>query len=374
MAFKTMTPEELRDQIAKGEDVLILDVRNPEDYEDWKIEGRTVRSVNIPYFDFLDDEKAGEPHLSKDTQVVSVCAKGGSSQMVAELLADQGYDVASLEGGMKAWSQIYHRVPIIEEDNLKLYQVLRPAKGCISYLLVSDNEALVLDPARHVDQYIEWAEEDGARITRIVDTHMHADHISGARDLADKTGADYYISSVDAKNLPHDYLPLEKQEKIPFGTANVKVIALETPGHTPGSVSLLVQDRYLLTGDTLFVNGPGRPDLGGNAEARAEMLFDTVAKKLGEMPDDLVVLPGHYAHIQEIDEDGVVRDTLGRIRERSDVMRVTEKDKFLEGVIGNLPATPPNFESILQVNRGHKKVAEEEAIEMEIGPNNCAIS
>ncbi|OYD07122.1 MBL fold metallo-hydrolase [Paludifilum halophilum] len=373
MAFKTITAEELRDKTDNRDDILILDVRNPEDYAYWKIEGKTVRTLNIPYFDFLDNKKAGEPYLPKESEVIIVCAKGVSSQMVTEILADQGYHVASLEGGMRAWSQVYHRTPVIEAENLKLYQVRRPAKGCLSYLMISGDEALVLDPNRHVDQYMKWAEEDGARITTIVDTHMHADHISGAQELAQKTGADYYISSADAKDLFHNYKRLEKQDGVLFGEADVKVIALETPGHTPGSVSLLVKDRYLLSGDTLFVGGPGRPDLGGNPEVRGKMLFETIFGRLGEMPEDIVVFPGHYAGIEEIDENGAVWDTLGRIRERSDVMQIRDQGQFLQAVIKNLPETPPNYENILQVNGGRKQVGDEEAIDMETGPNNCAI-
>src|SRR5699024_6497847 len=149
MSIKTITVEKLHDKIADGENLLILDVRNPEDFQNWKIEGKNVQNLNIPYFDFLDDEKAAESHLSKETEVVVVCVKGGSSEMVAEMLADQGYDVFSVEGGMHAWGDSYTFKSVVEDSDISIYQGIRPARGCLSYVIASQDEAIIVDPLRH---------------------------------------------------------------------------------------------------------------------------------------------------------------------------------------------------------------------------------
>nr|WP_242549804.1 rhodanese-like domain-containing protein [Alicyclobacillus mali (ex Roth et al. 2021)] len=131
MAIRTISAAELHRKMDSGESLFILDVRNPEEYQDWKIEGNQLRSINIPYFDFLDDNDALYADLPKDTEIITVCAKGGSAQMVAELLEQRGYDVSVLEGGMLAWSQFYVPVTIVEDENLKLIQFNRLAKGCL---------------------------------------------------------------------------------------------------------------------------------------------------------------------------------------------------------------------------------------------------
>ncbi|MGZ4133765.1 MAG: rhodanese-like domain-containing protein, partial [Tumebacillaceae bacterium] len=183
--LKEMEAAQLHARINGGEPILLLDVRNAEAYRDWKIEGAGLQSVNIAYFDFLEEEKeAIYNQLPKNTEIVVVCAKGISAKMVAELLDTRGFDVSYLRGGMQEWSQFYHPVTIAEEQGMKLVQFNRLAKGCLSYMILSQGEALIVDPGRHVEEYIRFAQTENVTIKHIMDTHLHADHISGGLELA----------------------------------------------------------------------------------------------------------------------------------------------------------------------------------------------
>lgn len=370
-----ITTKELHERIASGKPVFILDVRNEEEYANWKIEGKHVTSINVPYFAFVEeDESVWEaiPHDVKD--IVVICAKGGSSEFVAEQLRAQGYNAVSLEGGMLAWSQFYQPELVAVDENLKLYQVNRLAKGCLSYVLISEGEALVVDPNRHVDVYLELAQKEGAVIRHIIDTHVHADHISGGPELAKLTRVTYYLSSSDVQDGTISFEPLENHPQIRMGKVIVEVLAIPTPGHTPGSVSLLVNKKYLLSGDTIFVGGLGRPDLGGKAKEWAQMLYDTVFTTIANLPDDVYVLPAHYADVQEINERGIVGAPLGDIRRSNEIMRTQDREAFTETVAASAQSEkPPNFETIVEINRGLKEVTADEANELELGPNRCAV-
>ncbi len=376
--IKQMSTAELYDKMKAGENLVILDVRNEDEYNDWKIEGKSLRSVNIPYFDFLEEDQINvhEQKLPKDAEIVVVCAKGGSSEMVAETLQQRGYNVSSLEGGMLAWSKFYYPTEVAFDENLKLIQVNRLSKGCLSYFVISEGKAIVVDPNQHINVYLDLAQKENAQIVAILDSHLHADHISGAPAIAKETGATYYINSSDfaGENPGYEYEPLENYDNIRFGNVNVEVLAIQTPGHTPGSVSFLLNDKYMLSGDTVFVGGLGRPDLGGKAREWALDLYDTVFKKLSELADDIIVLPAHYADIREINDQGIVSAMLGDIRRNNVVMQTSNKEEFTEIVAGAANTTkPPNFEEIIAINRGQLKVDDERATELEIGPNRCAV-
>jgi glyoxylase-like metal-dependent hydrolase (beta-lactamase superfamily II) len=373
--MRVLNARELHEKIASGEPLFILDVRNPEEYEEWRIEGENITSQNIWYVDFLEQEGDRQllESLPRDAEIVVICAKGGGAKMVAEILDGEGYNVSYLEKGMLAWSQFYHPVTIVEQPAMKLIQINRLAKGCLSYMVISDGEALVVDPSRHLDVYLELAEKEHATIRNIVDTHLHADHISGGETLAEKTGATYYISSSEMKGARKSFEPLEKYQAIRFGRVKAEVMAIPTPGHTPGSVSLLVNHQILLSGDTLFVGGLGRPDLGGKARDWAQALYDTVFQTIADLPDEVLVLPAHFADVREINASGYVGATLGEIRDNNAIMRTRDKEVFTEWVAGSVGETPPHYEEIIGINRGVLEVLPDQATELEIGPNRCAV-
>jgi len=369
-----LTPEELYGKMEAGEPLVILDVRNEEEFAEWKIEGKTLEHINIPYYAIIEEEHDALKDLPRDKEIVVVCAKGGASDYVAQMLLDTGRKAGHLKGGMLAWSQFYHPVLVYADDKMKIIQVNRYAKGCLSYAVVSRGKGLIVDPNRNVDVYLKLAQDHGFVIESVADTHLHADHITGGQRLAELTGATYYISAQEAKGTSLKFEPLERHAKIRVGDVDVEVLPIPTPGHTPGSTSFLIDNRFLLSGDTIFVGGLGRPDLGGKAREWAEDLYDTVFKTIRNIPDDCLVLPAHYGEIWEIRPDGAVAATLGEIRANNEIMRNEDRVSFTEHVAAAaVSLKPPNFEEIIAVNRGELTVGEERAIELEIGPNRCAV-
>ncbi|WP_031408900.1 MBL fold metallo-hydrolase [Geobacillus vulcani] len=371
---KEMTVQQMTEKVLNKASLFILDVRNESDFRDWKIEGENFAYLNVPYFELIDGVDSIVDRLPKDQDIVVVCAKGGSAAFVAEQLAEAGFDnVYTLAGGMQAWSEHLHQAKVYEDDQLKIYQFIRVGKGCLSYMVISGSEALVVDPLRFVDVYEQVAKQEGVTITHIVDSHLHADHLSGGKALAERTGAAYYL--MKSEGAVFDFEPLEQHETIDFENVHLEVLAVKTPGHTPGSVSFFVNGKWLFSGDTIFVGGLGRPDLGGKVAEWAEDLYHTVYEKVAAMADDVIVLPAHYANLdEEINAEGYVGDTLGRIRARNEMMQNKPKDEFIDLVIQSAKTeTPPNFEDIVAINRGLKTVDIETQRELEIGPNRCAL-
>ncbi|NNU83429.1 MBL fold metallo-hydrolase [Geobacillus sp. BMUD] len=371
---KEMTVQQMTEKVLNKASLFILDVRNESDFRDWKIEGENFAYLNVPYFELIDGVDSIVDRLPKDQDIVVVCAKGGSAAFVAEQLAEAGFDnVYTLAGGMQAWSEHLHQAKVYEDDQLKIYQFIRVGKGCLSYMVISGSEALVVDPLRFVDVYEQVAKQEGVTITHIVDSHLHADHLSGGKALAERTEAAYYL--MKSEGAVFDFEPLEQHETIDFENVHLEVLAVKTPGHTPGSVSFFVNGKWLFSGDTIFVGGLGRPDLGGKVAEWAEDLYHTVYEKVAAMADDVIVLPAHYANLdEEINAEGYVGDTLGRIRARNEMMQNKPKDEFIDLVIQSAKTeTPPNFEDIVAINRGLKTVDIETQRELEIGPNRCAL-
>jgi glyoxylase-like metal-dependent hydrolase (beta-lactamase superfamily II) len=374
MTLNVITAKQLAEKVFNKEKLFILDVRNESDFNDWKVEGENFTYLNVPYFELIDGIEPIADQVPKDKDVVIICAKGGSSVFVGEQLVEAGFtNIYTLEDGMKAWSEHLEKVKIYEDNKIKVYQFIRIGKGCLSYMIVSDDEALVIDSARFVDHYSDSAKQEGAKITHIVDSHLHADHISGGKMLADKTGAKYYL--MKSEGAVFDFEPLENYDKINFNHVQLEVLAVKTPGHTPGSVSFLVNDKLLFSGDTIFISGLGRPDLGNKVREWANDLYDTVHNKVSDIADDVIVLPGHYADLDtEINANRFIGDMLGNIRKRNEKMFTTPKDEFLNQVENSASSVkPPNYEEIVGINRGTQSADVDKMQELEIGPNRCAV-
>lgn len=374
MSVKVMKAADITKMILNKDDLFILDVRNSEEYKEWKIEGESVKSINVPYFELLEGVDTLEGEVPKDKKVLVTCAKEGSSKFVAEQLDEAGYtDVYYLEGGMKTWSEYLHEVKVYQDEDITVYQHIRVGKGCLSYMVLSGDQMLIVDPQRFIDVYQEAAKKYNVKITHVVDSHLHADHISGGRDIAEKVGAKYYL--MQSEGATFDFEALESHDKIEFEKVKLEVLAIKTPGHTPGSVSFFVNDKLLFSGDTIFVSGLGRPDLGGKVREWANDLYETIYSKVSQIADDVFVLPTHYADLeQEMNEDGYVGDTLGNIRQRNEKMFNVDKELFLEQVEDSVSdEKPPNFEEIIAINRGVESASIERLSELEIGPNRCAV-
>ncbi|MDP8247804.1 MAG: rhodanese-like domain-containing protein [Candidatus Tritonobacter lacicola] len=231
--------------------------------------------------------------------------------------------------------------------------------GCYSYLIGCPKAgvACVVDPERHVDRYIDTARENGMRITHIFDTHIHADHITGSRELARRTGAKIHVHH--NAGAAYDHIPLRDGDRFKFGVANLEII--ETPGHTPNSVTIAVSDTsrskdpmLLLTGDLLFVGDIGRPDLAGEdlLEEQVKNLYDSLYAKLARFPDGVEVYPAHGAG--SLCGKGISpkpMTTLGFERRYNPLLNKMPFEKFREIMTAEFQLRPPNFMAIVDKNR-----------------------
>jgi glyoxylase-like metal-dependent hydrolase (beta-lactamase superfamily II) len=388
------SPQEVWGRLLRNEPMFILDVRNRDEFERWRVEGpHAVPTLNIPYFELLDLEGEQEDvaeavmrgvqaqlmaQLPADRPILAVCAEGNTSSYVAEGLRRLGFDAVNMEGGMEAWGNFYYWRPVEEGERLSLFQVVRPARGCLSHVLVSEHRAAVFDPARHLEIYRELVASMGAQIERVLDTHLHADHLSGGPELGQRDHIPYHLHPYDAIH-PMDmlparmaYRPLEAGQTLHIGQAAIRV--LHFPGHTLGMVAFLVEGRYLLSGDSLFLESVARPDLGGKAEAWTPLLYASL-KRMEELPDDTVVLPAHFSDIATADTTGVFRATLGELKQRNPgLLKLAGGEAaFSDYILANLPEFPPAYVEIKRANAGLASPDERRAQELELGKNICAV-
>lgn len=374
MSVHAMTAKEVARKVIQKESFFILDVRNEDAFQDWKVEGDNVQHLNVPYFDLLDGVEEILPQLPRDKEIVVICAKEGSSIMVADMLSEAGLTVSYLEGGMKAWSEYLEPVKAGDlKDGGEMYQFVRIGKGCLSYMVVSNGEAALIDATRMTDVYLDFAKEKGVKITHIFDTHLHADHISGGRAIAEATGAVYWLPPKDAEEVTFSYEPLEEGKNVTIGSTTIAIQPLYSPGHTIGSTSFIVDEAYLLSGDILFIDSIGRPDLAGLAQDWVGDLRETLYKRYKELSNDLIVLPAHFMIIEELNEDGSVSEKLGILFEKNHGLNIEDEAEFRELVTGDLPPQPNAYQEIRQTNMGRITPDEEQQREMEIGPNRCAV-
>ena len=389
------TAGDLFASLERREKFFVLDVRNRDEFERFQLEGREpLPALNIPYFEMLElggqDEMVDsvvacvEQHLDgqipRDLPVLSICAKGDTSEYVRQALERLGYTTAHLKGGMKAWGQHYSTGVVVETPELAIYQVLRPARGCLSYVVASDGEALVIDPLRHLHPYRELAQEKGFKIEAVMDTHGHADHISGGTALAAETGASYHLHPYDAIH-PMDVLPATipynaiRDGQI-FKVGQVELEAMHIPGHTLGLVALRIGDRYLFTGDSICIGSIARPDLGGKAETWAPLHFQSL-RKLAALPGKIVVLPGHFSSMAEQNDAGLFAATLDELnRSNPGLQKLAQESRegFVRYLMDNLPPFMPEYVDIKRVNAGLLAPSEDKASELELGKNVCGLA
>jgi glyoxylase-like metal-dependent hydrolase (beta-lactamase superfamily II) len=377
---ETVAPSELKAQIDAGEEITLLDTRMNSEYETWRIDGDSVQSINVPYFEFLDEEIADSvlDQLPDDRELTIVCAKGGASEYVAGTLADRDYDVNHLEDGMNGWASIYEAVEVTGyEGSGTLLQYQRPSSGCLGYLLYDDGEAAVIDPLRaFTDRYLADADDLGVDLKYALDTHIHADHISGLREL-DEAGIEGVVpaAAVDRGVTYADEVTTAADgDTFEIGTATIE--AIYTPGHTTGMTSYLVDDSFLATGDGLFVESVARPDLeegDDGAPDAARLLYESLQDRVLTLPDETLIGGAHFSDAAEPAEDGSYTAPLGQLIAEMDALTF-EEAAFVELILSDMPPRPANYEEIIATNLGQNAVDEDEAFTLELGPNNCAAS
>ena len=374
----TITAAELYAEIAQGLVPQILDVRNADEYASGAVEGsQPVPTSNIPVWRVIEalDELAGQTPEG----AVIVCGQGNGSELVAEEFETLGLRTRSLVGGTDAWARLLvpKEIPGLP-NGIRAWQLLRPAKACLSYVVgVPGGSCVVVDPARVTDPYLVLAATHDMRVTHVIDTHLHADHISGGPALSQATGAVYHLPPEDAGSpLPFPNRPLVDGELIDLGNGDGRVVlqamTMHLPGHTPGTTALLVGDRLLMSGDTVFVRGLGRPDLTGQAESLARDLFHSVHERLHPLPPDTIIAPAHWSTSEEIGPGGLVTTTVADVF-TSTLMNEKAIERFIEEIIGSLPSAPDSYETIRAVNAG-RVLPDEELDVLDVGRNQCAAS
>jgi glyoxylase-like metal-dependent hydrolase (beta-lactamase superfamily II) len=356
---------ELQEVLAAGRPVTVVDVRSLSDV-DWEIPG----GIHVDAYVDLQSGRLGplaDLNLPPGP-VVTVCGVGRTAAIATDLLRANGVDALTLDGGMRAWSLAWN-VAEATISGFKVVQVRRTGKGCLSYIVESRSEAVVIDAALDSDVYLRLLRERGWRLVAAVDTHIHADHLSRSRLLAQQAGVELWLPAQGRSQ--HPFRPMAESDRISFGSAGL--VALHTPGHTAESTTYLLDNAAAFTGDTLFLAGVGRPDLeGGTREelaARAHLLHASISRLL-LLPEAVLVLPGHASEPIPFDSR-LLATTIGTIRDTVRLARL-EPNEFVEAVLMRIPPNPPNHSLIIEFNeRGELP---DDPSELEAGANRCAIA
>ncbi|NKE35454.1 MBL fold metallo-hydrolase [Natronococcus sp. JC468] len=376
----TLTADRLAELQDGDEEFALVDTRPEDSYDSWHVPG----ALHFPFGpdEELDGRLEEFEELVGDTErVITICAKGLSSGNLATQLesATDAYAVETVDGGMKGWSGVYDTVEIEGTGDARIVQIQRRAKGCLGYVVGcgETGEAVVVDPTADTDEFTVAAEEAGLSVVGVIDTHVHADHVSGGRQLADELEVPYYLSErATERDVEFEYDALERNEVLAVGERELKAIA--SPGHTSEMINVLVDDRALLTADTLHVDSTGRTELEfseDEGEEGARMLYETLHRTILAEPEGIVVLPGHvtvtadgeFAHGAPGEE---ISTTIREARTGIDALELDE-EAFVDR-LADAGEKPANFEEIIERNRGALELAPEDRVELEMGPNNCS--
>jgi len=347
--------------IDEEQDIFLLDVREPFEFDAWHIGD----AVNIPLGQLR--ERLGEIPTGK--KVVSICARGARAQEAADLLSLEGLDVEVLEGGMARWGHTYEIVSVTH-GAVTVTQIRRRGKGCLSYVIGASGRGIVIDPSIDTSVYQDIATRQELTITHVLDTHLHADHVSGARQLASDVGAVLMLNGADSFSFPYeamvggDVLALSNDTRLEV---------LGAPGHTEGSTAFLLSPQFLFTGDTLFLESVGRPDLADQAEPFARELHRTLHDIVLALDDDVRVLPAHYGSAVTVVPGELVTRRLGELRATLPALSLNEED-FVAWALANVRDRPDNYREIVLFNAGASTKSRDEIGELELGPNRCAIA
>ena len=366
-----ITAQELERELRDHAPITIVDVRDRESFDAWHITCGAARLANVP-LDGIEADPTGAlaaAGVAAGRDLRIICNRGNASVTATRLLASAGIPAMNVAGGMIAWSRLLIADEVPVPGAATVVQFRREALGCLSYLVIAGDVALVVDPAPDVTAYIDEAARRGVRITHILDTHVHADHLSGMRDLARLTGATMLLSDgAFARGAAVPGAKTVRDGDVLTGQpAELRIVGL--PGHTSDNVGVLVDGVALIAGDSLFADSVARPDLeAGDAGAAtaARRLHRTLHERVLPLGDDVVLLPCHYAGGRLT---RAVSPTLGQVR-RDVPLLTLDEDAFAHGVIAAMPPRPLNYLEIIEANMGHDTEADVSGLE--VGANNCA--
>ena len=389
------TTGELLERIHRRSPFFVFDVRNRDEFERSQIEGREpLASINVPYFEILEQggkdemmdsivayaERDLAAVLPKGMPILTVCAKGQTAQYVAQGLSHLDYSSVVLQGGATAWSNHYDVRTLFEDADGAVHQVSRPARGCVSWVVESRGRGAVIDCLRHTDPYVSLARRRGFSIDIVIDTHGHADHISGGPALAAQSGGAYFLHPYDAIH-PVDVLPAQIafeniRDGQKFSVGAYELEAMHIPGHTLGQVALKMGSRCVFAADSIFIRSISRPDLGGKAETWAPLHARSL-RKLLSLPEDMLILPGHFSNLDELDNAGCCAATLRELKSGNEGVRALlngSEESFVRFLLAGLPPPMSEYADIKRVNAGLLPASEEQASVLECGKNICALS
>jgi glyoxylase-like metal-dependent hydrolase (beta-lactamase superfamily II)/rhodanese-related sulfurtransferase len=363
----TITTDALRQKLASGEAVNIIDIRPQHERAEWFIPG----SIHVDVYDRLKQHDAtafDNIHLDLSVPVVTVCAGGKTSMIAAEMLKLKGYNAWSLQNGMKGWSLAWNTAHEAFDD-FEVWQIRRTGKGCLSYIIASNKEAIIIDTSLPIEVYAELVRLHHLSVKYVIETHIHADHLSRSKELAQYFHIPLYLPVPN--KVQFEYKPIKEGMTFSIGQLTLQPIA--TPGHTLDSFSFYIDKTILFTGDTLFTNGVGRPDLKANEEEsreKAALLFQSLHKLLS-LPDDVMVLPAHTNKPAEF--NNILIKTTIKEAKRNIPLLLNDKEEFIHSLLQKTPPTPPNFLSIVEKNiTGNYEGVN--PVDLEAGANRCAVS
>jgi glyoxylase-like metal-dependent hydrolase (beta-lactamase superfamily II)/rhodanese-related sulfurtransferase len=371
----TLSPYEAKDLFqwfTDKEDILVLDVRNVKDFDRFQVESpHPFDMVNVSYYDFMEIEDESVAKVPAGRAVRIVCAQEGSAKYVGEILVKHGFDdVRYLSGGIKTWGNLLVPKAIHEGDDYSLYQFIRPGKASCSYGLCAGNEMMLFDPSRNVDFYLDFAKSKECTIIKTFETHLQADYIAGSRQIAEQTEA-VFLGGKDFEGTKAGNKAVTDHEIHHFSNGGPDVQVLFTPGHTPGSLTFIVDNTYMITGDTVLIQSIGRPDLGGKVDQWAVLLFNTI-QQVAKLDDSLLVLPAHYMNWDEADEDLIFRLPFSQVKERNkEVFSMNETD-FIQYIKDNMRQQPPEYALIRLANGNLEQYDIDKQEELDLGKNECA--
>ena len=214
--------------------------------------------------------------------------------------------------------------------------------GCCSYLVGSGKEFILVDPLIDVDRFTKSSQLGGGKIVGVIDTHVHADHLSGSREIQKLTACPIYMYETSPVRFP--FASLEEKD---YHMAGVKIHVIHTPGHAPEHVSLLVDEKAVLTGDTLLVKDVGRVDLG---RGDSSQLYDSLFHKLLRLEDHVEVMPGHVGKAHFVSGD--TSSTIGLERRTNSALQVKTREEFLRYMTEGWPPKPAHYERYMKANCG----------------------
>jgi glyoxylase-like metal-dependent hydrolase (beta-lactamase superfamily II)/rhodanese-related sulfurtransferase len=358
---------------------LYLDVRNELDFERFHIEGpHEIELLNIPYFDFLEQPEQTIERLDSSRSIKVICAKEGSAKFIADMLEEFGFeDVSWLAKGIISWGNALIAKQIECPSHYRLWQFNRPGKASCSYGLAFGDELMLFDVSKNLEFYRQFADQHGLRISKIFETHLQADYISGGPSLADELNIDYIAHAGDFASSNVRYRAVVDGESITFeGEGAPSVLCTHSPGHTPGSTTYVIDERFMISGDTVFIVSVGRPDLGKKVVEWAKQLYSTLKNRICVLPDELLVLPSHYTDWQrEANESFLIVNDFGTVKKLNEsIYSIENENEFISWVEENMRPQPEEYNRIRRVNAKLDEVALEVAEELDLGKNQCAAS